>query len=825
MRDIPYVRAKRVAGGILLAVLLVGLLFSFRQSDPLAGFDPSSIHDEREAKITSLLELLKLEPEDFKTHGELAHLYFELQDYAKSAQHALQAIELGKKHGASKSFLTEQYLLLSKIYQAQGDTARAMEYASKAQENEPEKTAPLKRRGKVFEALRRNDKARLEYLKALKLDEKDPETYALLADQEFKRKKKKAAMEWLKMGVRRNPSSATAFRNLARGYARTGKNQKAREAYERALELDPNNAALRHEYAKHLKKMGDAAGYEKQLRQALASDPKNSAVLAAVGDIERAAGNKTRALELYREALKRDGMNQSLRDKYTSLYNEMRAAANGSATSSGAISPAVSSSTSFNGDSATKSADGSSGTESGTSGKTEGAADPSGAKAAAGTQDNTLDSGKKSGGESGNISQDLEAGKKAFAAKDFASAEAHFRSAVKKAPENTEARFFLARSLEAGGNKEAAMEEYRKLLEKDPDHARGNYYMGRLNYQAQKYAEAERLFARSVKADGKFAPAAYSLGLAQEKQGKSQQALSAYQKASAADSKLTQAHFNSAIIHKKNKKYDEALRELSQSGSGSDVEYQRGEILLKQKKFSEARETFGRVLKQKPQHYEAAFNLALVYHKLGDPAGADQVLAKVIRKDSPADLNYTYGKLLEESGELAGAKKQYSASVQKDPRYFKGWLNLGRVSAQSRDYVQAEQAYRQALTLDANSYEANLNLANTLYKQKKYEAAIEFFEAARRKDHKRDVVLPLAASYEGTGQNEKAARVYSEFLKISSKDRTTLERLGYLYYRKIKDKERALDQFNKLLKYYPTSEKTQEYKAMVSLIQKQKAEQ
>jgi hypothetical protein len=30
---------------------------------------------------------------------------------------------------------------------------------------------------------------------------------------------------------------------------------------------------------------------------------------------------------------------------------------------------------------------------------------------------------------------------------------------------------------------------------------------------------------------------------------------------------------------------------------------------------------------------------------------------------------------------------------------------------------------------------------------------------------------------------------------------------GYLYYRKMRDKDKALEQFNKLLKYYPDSDK------------------
>lgn len=828
MRDVPHRSKKTLTAVLLLSGLLGGSYLVLRNQNPLKGFEPTSIKDDREVRIQSLLELLKLDPEDYKTHAELAKLYFALEDYRNAEKHALAAIEIGKKHNAPKEFLTEQYLLLSKIYQALGDNAKALEYAELAAESDPTKTAPLKRKGQVFEVLGKNDKARLAYLKAMELDDKDPETYSLLANQEFKKGNKKAALEWLKMGVRRNPTNATAFRNLARGYVRVKDYDKAKEAYRRALALDPNNAALRYEYAKLLKRTGDNEGYLAELKKAYELDPKNPKIAAAMGDAELAAGNKKRALELYRDALKGDGKNAELRAKYNALYNELSATAGKGGSTAGKGDGSTATAGPGNGTSGTGGPGSGSGDGSGTGNKGEGGPGSGSGSANTGEKNEGLETGPSTSsgqaGKNGNAGKDIEAGKKAFAEKDYTGAEAYFKKALEKDPTNNDARFFLARTLDAQGKKDAAMAEYRKVLEKEPEHAKANYFLGRLYYQAQKYADAERHFKKSAAADGKFAPAQYSLGLAQEKQGKSSEALAAYKKSAEADASLTQPHFNSAIILKKSKKYDEALAELGKAGGGAEVEYQKGEILLKQKKYEEAKTAFGKVLNEKPQHYEAAFNLALTYHKLKDPAGADRALAKVIREDSPADLHYTYGKLLEESGESAGAEKQYRTSVQKDPRYYKGWLNLGRVSAIGGKFDQAENAYRQAAVLEPGSYEANYNLANTLFKQKKYQSAVEYFEAAKKQENTRDVVLPLATSYEESGQHEKAAKAYADFLGENPKDRVALERLGYLYFRKIRNKEKALEQFNKLLKYYPDSDKAQEYKGMVQLIEKQKAE-
>jgi len=158
MKDIAYRNAKAGLATLLLIVLFGGTYYVLRsKSSGQTGYEPHLIQDEREVKIASLLELLKSDAEDFRTHGELAKLYFSLEDYANAEKHALSAVSLGEKHKAPREFMVEQYLLLSKIYQAQKQTDKALEYAQKAADVDPTKTAPLKRKGQV---LRRRKKTR-----------------------------------------------------------------------------------------------------------------------------------------------------------------------------------------------------------------------------------------------------------------------------------------------------------------------------------------------------------------------------------------------------------------------------------------------------------------------------------------------------------------------------------------------------------------------------------------------------------------------------------------------------------------------------------------
>ena len=61
MTRIPYRQQKTILGAAIMLVLAGAAYLSLRQSDPLRGFDPASIVDERAARVQSLLELIRLD--------------------------------------------------------------------------------------------------------------------------------------------------------------------------------------------------------------------------------------------------------------------------------------------------------------------------------------------------------------------------------------------------------------------------------------------------------------------------------------------------------------------------------------------------------------------------------------------------------------------------------------------------------------------------------------------------------------------------------------------------------------------------------------------
>jgi tetratricopeptide (TPR) repeat protein len=63
--------------------------------------------------------------------------------------------------------------------------------------------------------------------------------------------------------------------------------------------------------------------------------------------------------------------------------------------------------------------------------------------------------------------------------------------------------------------------------------------------------------------------------------------------------------------------------------------------------------------------------------------------------------------------------------------------------------------------------------------------------------------MAYGISLEETGMLEQAQTQYQAVLSRQSTHQNALERLGFLYYRKLKNESRAKETFQKLLKVYP----------------------
>ncbi len=107
-------------------------------------------------------------------------------------------------------------------------------------------------------------------------------------------------------------------------------------------------------------------------------------------------------------------------------------------------------------------------------------------------------------------------------------------------------------------------------------------------------------------------------------------------------------------------------------------------------------------------------------------------------------------------------------------------VRKGNREYKKQNYTEAEVDYRRALQTNKDSYEAHYNLGDALYRQEKYEDALEAFEtAARSLDKKEDktryskVMHNIGNCHFAAQQYDKAVSAYQESLRANPKDNET----------------------------------------------------
>jgi predicted Zn-dependent protease len=142
-----------------------------------------------------------------------------------------------------------------------------------------------------------------------------------------------------------------------------------------------------------------------------------------------------------------------------------------------------------------------------------------------------------------------------------------------------------------------------------------------------------------------------------------------------------------------------------------------------------------------------------------------------VRPDD-ATLAFEYGRALDLSGDLPGARSSLLTSLKLNPRQLAARLLLGQLYFKSNNPKAAEDEFESALLLQPASEEAQIGLGRTLLRQKKFGAAVELLEeSARSSANNADLFELLAQAYMGLGKPGPARRAKEQARKI----RTTLK--------------------------------------------------
>lgn len=94
---------------------------------------------------------------------------------------------------------------------------------------------------------------------------------------------------------------------------------------------------------------------------------------------------------------------------------------------------------------------------------------------------------------------------------------------------------------------------------------------------------------------------------------------------------------------------------------------------------------------------------------------ASLVCSQAVRKNQNyAPIHNTAGLILNELGNVNTAVKEFQSAASLDPQFFEAQMNLAAVNLSFRGFDKAEGAYRKALEMHPNDYDAHLGLALAL---------------------------------------------------------------------------------------------------------------
>jgi tetratricopeptide (TPR) repeat protein len=253
--------------------------------------------------------------------------------------------------------------------------------------------------------------------------------------------------------------------------------------------------------------------------------------------------------------------------------------------------------------------------------------------------------------------------------KQAAAAAPHLEVAAEKKPQDFRARFYWGEALLGAGQYERAAAAYRQALEIDGKSAAATLGLGRALGRAGQLDAAREHYLRAVQLDPEFRDALLELGDLLEQKQQPAEALDLY------------------------------LEFLKTKPDAVAVQERAGVLLLQQKRYEEAIQQLEQAVKQNPTAAnQAALAQGYVMTKQTDKALPMLRAAAGADPGSP-DLRFRLGTALLESGDFAGAAREFAVVVQKQANNQEAWNGIGFALYKVENFQGALQALDRARQL------------------------------------------------------------------------------------------------------------------------------
>lgn len=272
----------------------------------------------------------------------------------------------------------------------------------------------------------------------------------------------------------------------------------------------------------------------------------------------------------------------------------------------------------------------------------------------------------------------------------------------------------------------------------------GYYNAGVDAYSRQDYEKAINYFMLATEQEGVRPQVYYNLGLTYQCLKEYDKAISAYNKFLETNPKDYDGLYNIALTYFEKKDYQKAI------------------------------EYFKKCLEMKNEN-DVIKALVLAYLSNDEEQAAAQLAQNIFdTRENGLDLYYEIAKIFENknpSGKdftlIEIAIDMYLKIIEKDTKYFDAYLSVSICYAKKGEWEDSVEFCKTALKINPESYEANNQMGLVYYCCDEIKKAIIYFETALKLVPEGDykVYSNLAYAYEKIKQNDKAIDVFTKLLK------------------------------------------------------------
>ncbi|TAF63693.1 MAG: tetratricopeptide repeat protein [Oscillatoriales cyanobacterium] len=158
-------------------------------------------------------------------------------------------------------------------------------------------------------------------------------------------------------------------------------------------------------------------------------------------------------------------------------------------------------------------------------------------------------------------------------------------------------------------------------------------------------------------------------------------------------------------------------------------QFNRGNLLKSQGKFSQAIAYFKKALVDRPDLIAATTNLAVTLHQIGEFTEAARYYLRAIEIDPDSPQGYNnLGILHQSQGHIAEAVSCFQKAIALNPLYVKALNNLGSILQQQGEFSSAIAYFQQALFATSNYVPALINLGVAMEAKGQPEEAKRFYQ-------------------------------------------------------------------------------------------------